>query len=538
MRIDDGFNVSNKAAKERNLTTSDVVVDIGVKLHQVIDHHRQYHQSYPFSTGMMLHHVNHHRPFNNGPTSPFDRNKSLINYSGDHIYSVAAGGGSSGGAVGVRSLQPFGISETTITTPASAFRSPGGGNMAASLGFPFTNAQWKELERQALIYKYMMASIPVPPHLLIPTPRMGNGFNVRFTNGADLEPGRCRRTDGKKWRCSRDVAPDQKYCERHMHRGKPRSRKHVELNASNNNNSNNKKSRHNTAICTESPVTVAIPNPTINNSGSASHDQFVGTMHQPYIQTPVFVDKSSEKIATFDVNGTYGSTYKEPRSLNWMLKGEAGPIDTNDQQWPHLVHTEIGLATEGSFNNASVLNQHYQEECLNLNSFGNFNAKEDQQSNNQYSLFLDEAPRSFIDAWSNDTNSRNTSSVSSDGKLPLSPLSLSMGGNKSIDNDMSQIEMGLGLIKSDQNQECGDTSSTPGGPLAEVLRLRTANIPGTNQSSSTIENGDSISPPATAVSSPSGVLQKTLASFSDSSSGNSSPALASSRTKLKLPCFG
>ena len=35
-------------------------------------------------------------------------------------------------------------------------------------GFPFTNAQWKELERQAMIYKYMMASVPVPPDLLIP----------------------------------------------------------------------------------------------------------------------------------------------------------------------------------------------------------------------------------------------------------------------------------------------------------------------------------------------------------------------------------
>lgn len=44
----------------------------------------------------------------------------------------------------------------------------------------------------------------------------------------DPEPGRCRRTDGKKWRCSRDVVGGQKYCERHMHRGRNRSRKHVE----------------------------------------------------------------------------------------------------------------------------------------------------------------------------------------------------------------------------------------------------------------------------------------------------------------------
>ncbi|EPS59588.1 hypothetical protein M569_15218, partial [Genlisea aurea] len=43
-------------------------------------------------------------------------------------------------------------------------------------------------------------------------------------------PGRCRRTDGKKWRCSRDVVAGQKYCERHMHRGRNRSRKHVENN--------------------------------------------------------------------------------------------------------------------------------------------------------------------------------------------------------------------------------------------------------------------------------------------------------------------
>ncbi|KAG8471852.1 hypothetical protein CXB51_036985 [Gossypium anomalum] len=44
----------------------------------------------------------------------------------------------------------------------------------------------------------------------------------------DPEPGRCRRTDGKKWRCSKLAYTDSKYCERHMHRGKYRSRKHVE----------------------------------------------------------------------------------------------------------------------------------------------------------------------------------------------------------------------------------------------------------------------------------------------------------------------
>lgn len=33
------------------------------------------------------------------------------------------------------------------------------------------------------------------------------------------EPGRCRRTDGKKWRCKCAVLAGQKYCATHMHRG-------------------------------------------------------------------------------------------------------------------------------------------------------------------------------------------------------------------------------------------------------------------------------------------------------------------------------
>ena len=44
------------------------------------------------------------------------------------------------------------------------------GGMAASenVRVPFTATQWQELERQAMAYKYMMASVPVPPQLLIP----------------------------------------------------------------------------------------------------------------------------------------------------------------------------------------------------------------------------------------------------------------------------------------------------------------------------------------------------------------------------------
>ncbi|KAJ4952165.1 hypothetical protein NE237_028997 [Protea cynaroides] len=113
----------------------------------------------------------------------------------------------------------------------------------------FTFLQLQELEHQALIFKYMVAGVPVPFHLVLPIwksvvssfggvnggiyRRYPNFLGCRsvcfdYRNSMEPEPGRCRRTDGKKWRCSKDVVPDQKYCERHMHRGRNRSRKHVE----------------------------------------------------------------------------------------------------------------------------------------------------------------------------------------------------------------------------------------------------------------------------------------------------------------------
>ncbi|KAI3828742.1 hypothetical protein L1987_02851 [Smallanthus sonchifolius] len=103
------------------------------------------------------------------------------------------------------------------------------------MGGVFTATQWQELERQRKIYMYLMASIPIPPQLLLPLSTQSNRVStgLRFSNGSDPEPWRCRRTDGKKWRCSKDVAPDQKYCERHVHKTRARSRKHVEIQSQN-----------------------------------------------------------------------------------------------------------------------------------------------------------------------------------------------------------------------------------------------------------------------------------------------------------------
>ncbi|CAA3022237.1 growth-regulating factor 1-like [Olea europaea subsp. europaea] len=120
--------------------------------------------------------------------------------------------------------------------------------------YPFTATQWQELELQALVFKYMISGMPIPPDLLftirtsldssissakfllhqVPQHVGWNSFHLGFGRKVDPEPGRCRRTDGKKWRCSKEAYPDSKYCERHMHRGRNRSRKPVETPTPNN----------------------------------------------------------------------------------------------------------------------------------------------------------------------------------------------------------------------------------------------------------------------------------------------------------------
>ncbi|KAK4481159.1 hypothetical protein RD792_012040 [Penstemon davidsonii] len=119
------------------------------------------------------------------------------------------------------------------------------------MGSYFSLAQWQELELQALIFRHMIAGATVPLELLhlvkkslimssppsyyLSHPHYSPYQPALVQSGywgkgaMDPEPGRCRRTDGKKWRCSRDVVAGQKYCERHMHRGRNRSRKPVEV---------------------------------------------------------------------------------------------------------------------------------------------------------------------------------------------------------------------------------------------------------------------------------------------------------------------
>ncbi|KAK9149200.1 hypothetical protein Scep_007957 [Stephania cephalantha] len=155
---------------------------------------------------------------------------------------------------------------------------------------PFTATQWQELEHQALIFKHMVAGVPIPSDLLFPLRRNNNLLesNTTFTSRLfpqhhqplswgcfqmglgrkiDPEPGRCRRTDGKKWRCSKEAFPDSKYCERHMHRGRNRSRKPVEVTTA---SSSSSTSVNNAAT----PTPILTPSPSFYSGTSTTNTNF------------------------------------------------------------------------------------------------------------------------------------------------------------------------------------------------------------------------------------------------------------------------
>jgi len=243
-----------------------------------------------------------------------------------------------------------------------------------------------------------------------------------------------------------------------------------------------------------------------------------------------------------------------------MLNGDPISLGASDSEWQSLMHNKVGLSSESCCNNTQP---------QFLNSFALYNTGLDQQ--NRRHPFLNplivpmenlqpEKTRGFIDAWSNTetgennattTNNNNKNSAVSIGKLSLSSLDLSKGGG-AVNEDLGNVNIGLGLMESIANTHT-DTkislsnwlnpapwvASTLGGPLAEVLRSSTVtattktNEATSNTPSPATTHVESNSPLGTMVSSPSGVLQKTLVSLSDSSS-NSSPTVASSRANSEM----
>ncbi|KFK32783.1 hypothetical protein AALP_AA6G287800 [Arabis alpina] len=367
------------------------------------------------------------------------------------------------------------------------------GNLLTGVKGPFSLTQWAELEQQALIYKYITANIPVPSSLLLslkksffpygslPPNSFGWGsFHLGFSGGnMDPEPGRCRRTDGKKWRCSRDAVPDQKYCERHINRGRHRSRKPVE--GQNGHNTTNAAAAASTAASKAVATTVVAMRGSDNNNSLAS----VGNHH-------LHANPSTDSLANRVQISRGGSVY--PASMNLQLK-ESHPKQSNNP-------FEFGLISSDSLLNPSHKQASYANSSKGFGSYLDF-SNQAKHSGNHHNV--DSWPEELKSDWTQLSMSIPMAPSSPvQDKLALSPLRLSREFDPAI-------HMGLGVnteflepAKKVNNWipiSWGNHNSM-GGPLGEVL----------NSTTNSPKFG----------SSPTGVLQKsTFGSLSNSSSGSS-----------------
>ncbi|XVF61399.1 hypothetical protein PTKIN_Ptkin08bG0126500 [Pterospermum kingtungense] len=441
----------------------------------------------------------------------------------------------------------------------------GSGSLNASMhgpltGFrgPFTPSQWIDLEHQALIYKYLTSNVPVPSNLLIPLKKsiypyglssssagslppnsLGWGsFHLGYSGSTDPEPGRCRRTDGKKWRCSRDAVADQKYCERHINRGRHRSRKPVEGQTG-----HAVSGTTNTKVLPMSSSMSA----SVITGGGASNSLSIAQQHQFKNLQSAAADPSADTLVNRlflkkeDVRGRI----QGPRGLSVMssttnLKSSDSIFTTIKQGIPFV---ESSQSDFGHVASDSLVNPSHRSSYMNSKDYGQFLDFTDQETQDQNPL------HQFIDDWPKDQFSRSviswpgelksdwtqlsmsipmaspefssSSSSPAQEKLGLSPLRLS--------REFNPIQMGLGVNSdiSDQNQKQTNWIPIPwgssmGGPLGEALTNITSNVGSCKKSSalSLVSEGWDGSPQLG--SSPTGVLHKApFGSLSNSSSGSS-----------------
>lgn len=58
---------------------------------------------------------------------------------------------------------------------------------AETVNVPYTAAQWQDLKRKTMTYKYMMAAVPVPSPLLVPIPRSPSNLANSHSNSNYLK---------------------------------------------------------------------------------------------------------------------------------------------------------------------------------------------------------------------------------------------------------------------------------------------------------------------------------------------------------------
>ncbi|CAA3019761.1 growth-regulating factor 1-like [Olea europaea subsp. europaea] len=358
---------------------------------------------------------------------------------------------------------------------------------------PFTPAQWMELEHQALIYKHMLANVPVPYNLIMPLLRslypyatsgsyasnsLGWGpLHLGFSGSNDPEPGRCRRTDGKKWRCSKDAVPDQKYCERHINRGRNRSRKPVEG-----------LKGHAVSGSTTNVAPIASSSASVMSSSIVSNN--LGSMPNRLNSFESYTAKASNNyLVNSDNKHAYGRTQKfqsltlTPTSIN--PKPKEAPFSFQKQHAPfeEFSHLEFGVNSDSRVNPSTKFSY---VNTTNPNSFL------DLESNDQnlVSQFIDSTDRSDLTSvsWPKKLKSDWTQlSIS-----PMAPPDFSLPPDSPpqskatimpllLSPELDPVQMSLGINTIDESNHKQSTwlpvswGISMGGPLGEVLTSTSTN---------------------------------------------------------------
>ncbi|KAK4782350.1 hypothetical protein SAY86_016452 [Trapa natans] len=414
------------------------------------------------------------------------------------------------------------------------------GMALAGGGGPFTPSQWMELEHQAQIYKYINANVPVPSNLLIPIRKafesagfsyasgflrpnsLGwGGFQLGFSSSTDPEPGRCRRTDGKKWRCSRDAVADQKYCERHMNRGRHRSRKPVEGLASGHPvpvpgvSTGTACATTTTTPSAATPSKPSLPLGSVVPVSCASHNSFNNS------HSGVLSLSSDLSLKSFFVNKDNSCEKIQNQSSGFSSLSTS--MDRESKAAPFLIDSSLSGAS-------SILGS-----CQNLGTLEDLMDRE-RETDHSIRKFMNDWPA--VGALSSDATHLSISApmgASNDNKLM--PLRFAP--------ELSQVQMNLGIRGTVYDEQVHRQTmnwipisweSSMGGPLAEVLHNANSSNSSSECKNSSVLNlmtegweSSSCSPLG---SSPTGVLQKTaLGSVSNSSAG-SSPLAEDNRLKL------
>ncbi|KAL3814900.1 hypothetical protein ACJIZ3_016168 [Penstemon smallii] len=259
----------------------------------------------------------------------------------------------------------------------------------------FTAFQFHDFSNQILVYNFIASGLPIPFHLLLPIwtsvfncygsdiykryPSF-TGFSPRQSNYSgmmDPEPGRCLRTDGRKWRCSKNVVPNQKYCERHMHRGRQGSRKLVESSEKVPEPYNKTSTFHNTRMPTNSLVTCdnnSVSNHTEEKDagyestnpkkiGSGKHcvhkNNVVGSISQGFGLSPKSVLQCGEGklVLALGSNKTVESELKRCRRTDgkkWQCSRDAIPDQKYCESHMHRGAKKRALNTESASISRSI----------------------------------------------------------------------------------------------------------------------------------------------------------------------------------------